>query len=134
MHEDDEALFGALRAGARGYLLKGADGEEIVPAVLAVAAGDAVYSAPVARRIVRFFTGAQHGYTAQVFPELTGREREILGLVAAGQGNHEIARHLVLSEKTVRNNVTAILTKLQVPDRAAAVAKARDSGLGTRTT
>jgi len=106
MHEDDEALFGALRAGARGYLLKGADGEEIVPAVLAVAAGDAVYSAPVARRIVRFFTGAQHGYTAQVFPELTGREREILGLVAAGQGNHEIARHLVLSEKKVRNILT----------------------------
>lgn len=130
MHEDDEALFGALRAGACGYLLKGADREEIVRAVLAVAAGDAVYSATVARRIVGFFTSAHQSYTAQVFPELTAREREILDLVAAGLGNHEIARRLVLSEKTVRNNVAAILTKLQVPDRAAAVARARDSGLG----
>jgi DNA-binding NarL/FixJ family response regulator len=133
MHEDDEALFGALRAGARGYLLKGADREEIVRAVLAVAAGDAVYSATVARRIVGFFTSAHQSYTAQVFPELTTREREILDLVAAGLGNHEIARRLVLSEKTVRNNVAAILTKLQLPDRAAAVARARDSGLGTPT-
>jgi DNA-binding NarL/FixJ family response regulator len=131
MHEDDEALFGALRAGARGYLLKGADREEIVRAVLAVASGDAVYSAGVARRIVGFFTSAHQTYAAQVLPELTGREREILDLVAAGMGNHEIARRLVLSEKTVRNNVAAILTKLQVPDRAAAVAKARDTGLGT---
>jgi DNA-binding NarL/FixJ family response regulator len=132
MHEDDEALFGALRAGARGYLLKGADREEIVRAVLAVAAGDAVYSANVARRIVGFFTSAHQTYAAQVFPDLTGWEREILDLVAAGLGNHEIARRLVLSEKTVRNNVAAILTKLQVPDRAAAVAKARDTGLGAQ--
>ena len=132
MHEDDEALVGALRAGARGYLLKGADREEIVRAVLAVAAGDAVYSAGVARRIVAFFTSAHQTYTAQVFPDLTAREREILDLVATGLGNHEIARRLVLSEKTVRNNVAAILTKLQVPDRAAAVAKARDTGLGTQ--
>jgi DNA-binding NarL/FixJ family response regulator len=132
MHEDDEALFGALRAGARGYLLKGSDREEIVRAVLAVACGDAVYSAGVARRIVEFFTSAHKAYAAQVFPELTGREREILDLVAAGLGNHEIARRLFLSEKTVRNNVAAILTKLQVSDRAAAVAKARDTGLGTR--
>jgi DNA-binding NarL/FixJ family response regulator len=131
MHEDDEALFGALRAGARGYLLKGADREEIVRAVLAVAAGDAVYSANVARRIVGFFTSAHQTYAAQVFPDLTGWEREILDLVAAGLGNHEIARRLVLSEKTVRNNVAAILTKLQVPDRAAAVTKARDTGLGS---
>jgi DNA-binding NarL/FixJ family response regulator len=131
MHEDDEALFGALRAGARGYLLMGADKAEIVRAVLAVAAGDAVYGAAVARRIVDFFTGAQQRYAAQVFPELTAREREILDLVAAGSGNHEIARRLVLSEKTVRNHVSAILLKLQVPDRAAAVAKARDAGLGT---
>lgn len=131
MHDDDEALFAALRAGARGYLLKGAERDEIVRAVLAVAAGDAVYSASVARRIVDFFTGAHQTYTAQVFPDLTAREREILDLIAAGLGNHEIARRLVLSEKTVRNNVSAILTKMQVSDRAAAVAKARDAGLGT---
>jgi DNA-binding NarL/FixJ family response regulator len=89
------------------------------------------YGAAVARRIVDFFTGAHRRYAAQVFPELTAREREILDLVAAGHGNHEIARRLILSEKTVRNHVSAILFKLQVPDRAAAVAKARDSGLGT---
>jgi DNA-binding NarL/FixJ family response regulator len=130
MHEDDEALFGALRAGASGYLLKGAEREEIVRAVLAVASGDAVYSSTVARRIVGFFTSAHKTYAAQVFPDLTAREHEILDLVATGLGNHEIARRLVLSEKTVRNNVAAILTKLQVPNRAAAVAKARDTGLG----
>jgi DNA-binding NarL/FixJ family response regulator len=131
MHDDDQALFGALRAGARGYLLKGADKAEILRAVLAVAAGEAVYGAAVARRIVEFFTGAQQRYAAQVFPELTGREREVLELVAAGCGNHEIARRLVLSEKTVRNHVAAILLKLEVADRAAAVAKARDAGLGS---
>ena len=131
MHDDDQALFGALRAGARGYLLKGADKAEILRAVLAVAAGEAVYGAAVARRIVEFFTGAQQRYAAQVFPELTGREREVLELVAAGCGNHEIARRLVLSEKTVRNHVAAILLKLEVSDRAAAVARARDAGLGS---
>ena len=131
MHDDDQALFGALRAGARGYLLKGADKAEILRAVLAVAAGEAVYGAAVARRIVEFFTGAQQRYGAQVFPELTAREREVLELVAAGLGNHEIARRLVLSEKTVRNHVAAILLKLEVADRAAAVAKARDAGLGS---
>jgi DNA-binding NarL/FixJ family response regulator len=131
MHDDDQALFGALRAGARGYLLKGADKAEILRAVQAVAAGEAVYGAAVARRIVAFFTGAQQEYAAQVFPELTGREREVLELVAAGCGNHEIARRLVLSEKTVRNHVAAILLKLEVADRAAAVAKARDAGLGS---
>lgn len=130
MHDDDEAMFGALRAGARGYLLKGADKAEILRAVLAVASGEAVYGAAVARRIVAFFTGAQQRYAAQVFPELTTREREVLDLVALGCGNHQIARRLVLSEKTVRNHVAAILCKLQAPDRAAAVAKARDAGLG----
>lgn len=132
MHDDDQALFAALRAGARGYLLKDADREDIVRGVLAVAAGEVLYGASVARRIVDFFTGAQQTYSAQVFPELTGREREVLNLVALGCGNHEIARRLVLSEKTVRNHVAAILTKLQSPDRAAAVARARDAGIGTQ--
>jgi DNA-binding NarL/FixJ family response regulator len=130
MHEDNQALFGALRAGARGYLLKGADRAEIIRAVLAVASGEAVYGAAVARRITDFFTGAERDYAAKVFPELTQREREVLDLVAAGCGNHEIAHRLELSEKTVRNNVSAIIFKLQVRDRAAAVAKARDAGLG----
>jgi DNA-binding NarL/FixJ family response regulator len=131
MHEDDETVFGALRAGARGYLVKGADREEIVRAVLAVAAGDAVYGGAVAGRIVEFFTQSQQRFAAQTFPELTVRERQVLDIVATGLGNHEIARRLVLSEKTVRNNVATILTKLQVHDRAAAVARARDAGLGS---
>ncbi|MFC8434000.1 response regulator [Streptomyces sp. NPDC057253] len=132
MHEDDEALFAALRAGARGYLLKDADRAEIVRAVLAVAEGQAVYGQAVARRIVDFFTGVHRDYAAQVFPELTEREREVLELIALGIGNHRIAARLVLSEKTVRNHVSAILTKLHVSDRAAAVARARDAGLGGR--
>jgi DNA-binding NarL/FixJ family response regulator len=132
MHENDEALFGALRAGARGYLLKGADRDRIVRAILAVADGDAVYGEQVARKIADFFTSAPRTYAAHVFPELTERERELLDLVAAGIGNHEIARRLVLSEKTVRNHVSTIFNKLHVHDRAAAVAKARDAGLGQR--
>ncbi|WP_317633544.1 helix-turn-helix domain-containing protein [Streptomyces sp. HUAS TT20] len=96
-----------------------------------MASGDAIYGDPVACRIVEFFTGAHRDYVARVFPQLTDRERDILDLVAAGCGNHEIARRLVLSEKTVRNHVSAILGKLQVRDRAAAVAEARDAGLGT---
>lgn len=130
MHEDDEALFAALRAGARGYLLKDAERDDIVRAVHGVAAGEAVYGPAVARRIIDFFTGTQQRYAAQVFPELTVREREVLALVARGCGNHEIARRLVLSEKTVRNHVATTLAKLQAPDRAAAVARARDAGLG----
>ncbi|MFE7839570.1 response regulator [Streptomyces sp. NPDC057474] len=130
MHEDDQALMGALRAGAHGYLLKGADRTEIVRAVLAVASGNAVYGQAVAQRINAFFTQTQRAYTAQTFPELTGREREILELVALGQGNHQIARTLYLAEKTVRNHVSAIMNKLGTTTRAATVARARDAGLG----
>jgi DNA-binding NarL/FixJ family response regulator len=130
MHDDDEAVFGALRAGARGYLLKDSERDDIVRAILAIAAGEAVYGGSVARRIVNFFTDAHEQYTAQTFPELTVRERQVLDLVAAGYGNHQIAQRLHLSEKTVRNNVAVILTKLQLHDRAAAVARARDAGLG----
>ncbi len=130
MHDDDEALFAALRAGARGYLLKDAERDDIVRAVLAVATGEAVYGPSVAGRIVDFFTDAHQRYASQVFPELTPRELEVLDLVATGQGNHEIARSLVLSEKTIRNHVATILVKLQVPNRAAVVAKARSAGIG----
>lgn len=130
MHEDNESLLSAMRAGARGYLLKGADRADIVRAIVAVARGEAVYGPSVARRIVDFYTRGQPEYVAQAFPELTARERQILELLATGSGNREIARQLCLSEKTVRNHVSAVLTKLQVRDRAAAVAKARDAGLG----
>jgi DNA-binding NarL/FixJ family response regulator len=130
MHADDAPLFAALRAGARGYLLKGADRAEILRAVASVAAGEAVYGADVARRIMDFYTGASDDYRAATFPELTAREREVLELLAAGSRNHEIARRLGVADKTVRNHVSAVLTKLQVSDRAAAVARARDAGLG----
>jgi DNA-binding NarL/FixJ family response regulator len=131
MHEDDEHVFTAMRAGARGYLVKGADGAEIIRAVQSVASGDAVYSGAVARRIVAFFAGNQSDTPAtRAFPDLTPRERDILSLLAAGCRNHEIARRLGMSEKTVRNHVSQVLTKLQVPDRTAAALKAREAGLG----
>ncbi len=129
MHEDDASLFGALRAGARGYLLKGADRDEIVRAVLAVAGGDALYGGAVARRVADALTGT--AARTPVLPELTGREREVLELLAAGLPTGRIARRLGLSDKTVRNHVSAVLTKLQVPDRAAAVSRAREAGMGT---
>ena len=131
MHEDDEALVGALRAGARGYLLKGADRTEIARAVLAVASGSAVYGEAVAGRISAFFTQSQRQYAARVFPDLTDREREILELVAEGDSNHAIARRLFLAEKTVRNHVSAIMNKLGTSCRAATVARARDAGLAS---
>jgi DNA-binding NarL/FixJ family response regulator len=129
MHEDDASLFGALQAGARGYLLKGADRQEILRAVLAVAGGDAVYGGAVARRVVDALTGAAS--RTPVFPELTGREREVLELLAAGLPTGQIARRLSLSDKTIRNHVSAVLTKLQVPDRAAAIVRARRTGMGS---
>jgi DNA-binding NarL/FixJ family response regulator len=131
MHEDDEHVFAALRAGARGYLVKGADGEEIVRAVHSVASGEAVYGGAVARRIVAFYSGRQaESPTTRAFPDLTPREREVLELLATGCRNHEIARRLGMSEKTVRNHVSQVLTKLQVPDRTAAALKAQESGIG----
>ena len=131
MHEDDAHVFAALRAGARGYLVKGADGEEITRAVLAVAGGDAVYGGSVARRIVEFYAGGDAGSAEQrAFPDLTPRERDVLGLLAEGCRNHEIGRRLEMSEKTVRNHVSQILLKLQVPDSTAAALRARDAGIG----
>ena len=133
MHDDDESLIGALRAGARGYVLKGADGSDIARTVRAAAAGDAVYGPSVARRIVGFFTGTQDRYAAQVFPDLSRREREVLDLIATGCNNLEIGRRLHIADKTVRNHISAVLLKLQVPDRAAAIIRAREAGLGRST-
>ena len=134
MHEDDEHVFAALRAGARGYLVKGADGEEIARAVRSVAAGEAVYGGPVARRIVTFYAGREdRSPVDRAFPNLTGREQDVLGLLSSGCRNHEIARRLGLSEKTVRNHVSQVLAKLQVPDRTAAALRAREAGLGGTT-
>jgi DNA-binding NarL/FixJ family response regulator len=129
MFEDDDSVFAAMRAGALGYLLKGADQDEIVRAIRAAAAGEAILGPEVARRVLAHFaTGA--GSTVAAFPALTEREREVLEHVAAGQGNAAIGQELMISLKTVRNHVSNIFTKLQVTDRAAAIVKAREAGLG----
>lgn len=127
--EDEEAFFGAVRAGARGYLLKGSSPEEIERAVRAVASGAIVLGPQVASSAMGYLTGARSA-RAGAFAELTVRERDVLELVARGHDNATIARRLVLSAKTVRNYTYAIFTKLDVNDRAALVAKARDAGIG----
>ena len=129
MFEDDDSVFAAMRAGARGYLLKGADQDEIVRAIGAAAAGEAIFGPEIAARVISHFA-AGSGSTATAFPALTAREREVLELVATGKGNAAIAHELVISLKTVRNHVSNILTKLQVSDRSAAIVKARRAGLG----
>jgi DNA-binding NarL/FixJ family response regulator len=130
MYEDDESVFLALRAGARGYLLKGADRPEIVRAVRAVAGGDAIFGAGVARRVMAYLSNPRPAVAAQAFPELTDREREILELVARGMNNLAITQRLVVSPKTVRNHVSNIFSKLQVADRAEAIVLAREAGMG----
>jgi DNA-binding NarL/FixJ family response regulator len=128
MFEDDESVFAAMRAGARGYLLKGAGPGEIERAIDAVGRGEAIFGPSVARRVIEFLTAPR---APAPFPELTDREREVLELIAQGWVNPRIARHFVLSEKTVRNHVSNILTKLQVTDRSAAIVRAREAGFGT---
>jgi DNA-binding NarL/FixJ family response regulator len=130
MFEDDDSVFAAMRAGARGYLLKGADQDEIVRAIEAVGSGEAIFGPRVAARVIEYFTTPQPTHAAQAFPELTAREREVLERIARGESNATIARHFVLSQKTVRNHVSNIFTKLQVADRAQAIVRAREAGLG----
>ena len=129
MSEDDGTVFAAIRAGARGYLVKGAEQEEIVRAITTVASGGAVFGATLALRIAEFFTAGPAAQT-EAFPQLTAREREILDLLAAGRSNQQIADTLFLSPKTVRNNVSNVFAKLQVADRAEAIVRAREAGLG----
>jgi DNA-binding NarL/FixJ family response regulator len=129
MFEDDDSVFAAMRAGARGYLLKGADQDEIVRAIRAAAAGEAIFGPEVAARVIRHFA-AGAGSATSAFPSLTERERGVLELIAAGKGNATIAHELVISLKTVRNHVSNIFTKLQVSDRSSAIVKARKAGLG----
>lgn len=128
MFEDDDSVFAAMRAGARGYLLKDSGGEGVVHAIRAVTSGEAVFGPGVAERIIGFFSVPWPAQRA--FPELTEREEEILVLVARGKSNQEIASRLFVSVKTVRNHVSNILLKLQVADRAQAVIRARDAGIG----
>ena len=129
MDSDDDSLFAALRAGARGYLLKEADGLDIERAVLGAAAGEAVFGSGVAERVLAFFTTGRRPQ-ASPFPQLSPRELEVLELIAQGLDNQQIARRLVLSDKTVRNRVSDVLGKLHARNRAEVVALARDAGLG----
>src|SRR5205823_4952942 len=130
MFEDDDSVFAAMRAGARGYLLKGADQTEIVRAIRSVANGEAIFGPAIAQRLISFFASPSPPVPPQSFPELTEREREILTVIAQGQSNTEIAGRLGLSQKTVRNHVSNIFNKLQVADRAQAIVRAREAGLG----
>lgn len=132
MHDDDESVFAAMLAGARGYLVKGADQDEILRAITAVAHGEVIFGPALAARVTRYFSllaGARPP-AEEPFPQLTARERDVLDLIAAGLANPQIAERLFLSPKTVRNNVSAIFTKLQVADRAQAIVQARQAGFG----
>ena len=127
---DDDSVFAAMRAGARGYVLKGADGEEVLEVVGAVVRGEAHFGPEITARIMGFFSAPRAVPASEAFPELTAREAEILGLIAHGMSNQEIARRLYLSAKTVRNHVSNIFLKLQVADRSQAIVRAREAGLG----
>jgi DNA-binding NarL/FixJ family response regulator len=135
MFDDDDSVFAAIRAGARGYLLKDADRDELVRAIVAVNRGEAIFSPAIAQRMIQYFTNAPGRIVPSKketgeFAELTEREHEILDLIAQGHNNNTIANKLSLSIKTVQNYVSSILTKLQVADRTQAIVRARDAGFG----
>jgi DNA-binding NarL/FixJ family response regulator len=127
---DDDSVFAAMSAGARGYLLKDAQPEETVRAIRAVAHGEAIFSPSVAQRLIDYFAEGRRESAASVFPELTSRERDVLSLLAEGYTNAVIADRLYLSPKTVRNYVSSVFSKLQVADRAQAIIRARQAGFG----
>jgi DNA-binding NarL/FixJ family response regulator len=131
MFEDDGSVFSAMRAGARGYILKEAGEDEVLRAIRSVAQGEAIFSPAIARKLMHFFA-KQHPESSPAFPELTEREREVLDRIARGESNAEIAQRLVLSPHTVRNHISNIFSKLQVADRAEAIIRARQAGLGDR--
>ncbi|MGO8959501.1 MAG: response regulator [Streptosporangiaceae bacterium] len=128
MFDDDDSVLAAMRAGARGYVLKGAQQDEIVRAIQAVAAGEAIFGPGIARRVLGLAGAPPGSYVP--FQELTSRERDVLRLIAAGMRNAEIARQMAIAPKTVANHVSAIFSKLQVADRSQAIVMARDAGLG----
>ena len=127
LFQDDDSVFSALRAGARGYILKDTDEEEMIRAIRAVAGGESLFGPDVARRVLATFAGARP-VAPSAFPELTEREKDILYLLARGKSNPAIAAELSLSPKTVANAVSIVLGKLQVADRAEAIARARAAG------
>ncbi len=128
MFEDDVSVFSAMRAGARGYILKDAQKDDLLRAIRAVSSGEAIFSPAIASRMIAFFNAARPAAPAHAFPELTERESEVLALVALGLSNSQIAERLVLSSSTVRNYVSSIFSKLQVADRTQAAIKARNAG------
>ncbi|CAN5139441.1 response regulator transcription factor [soil metagenome] len=130
MFEDDDSVFAALQAGARGYLLKGALKAEILRAIRALVSGEAIFGPAIAKRLMQYFAMPRPSSPEDAFPELTEREHEVLTLIARHETNPEIARRLHLSPKTIRNHVSNIFTKLQVADRAQAIIRAREAGLG----
>jgi DNA-binding NarL/FixJ family response regulator len=130
MLEDDDSIFAAMRAGARGYVPKGANQAEMLRAIRAVANGEAIFGPGIAQRLIGFFSASHPSAQSRIFPELTERESQVLALIAHGRTNTEIAEQLVLSLKTVRNHVSNIFSKLQVADRAQAILRAREAGLG----
>lgn len=130
---DDDSVFAAMRAGARGYILKGAEGEETLRAIRAVADGQAIFSPDIAARVMEYFSQSPANKPKSAFAELSLREHEVLELLAQGLTNTAIADRLVLSPKTVRNHVSNIFSKLQVADRAEAIIRAREAGLGDQT-
>lgn len=132
MDSDDDSVFAALRAGARGYLLKEAEVPDIERAIIGAARGEAVFGAGIAERVLAFFSAPRHT-AASPFPQLTPRELEVLELIAQGLDNSSIARRLFLSDKTVRNRVSDTIGKLHAGSRAEMVALARDAGLGGGT-
>jgi DNA-binding NarL/FixJ family response regulator len=129
MANDDDTVFYALRAGARGYVQKNAGQEELLPVIRAVASGQSLFGPAIARRLTAYFADSA---PSTLFPELTERERQILGLLAQGLDNTEIVRRLGLRPKTVSNAISSILNKLQVSDRTQAILRARELGLGAR--
>jgi DNA-binding NarL/FixJ family response regulator len=130
MFEDDDSVFSAMRAGARGYVLKGAHPSEILKVLRAVAGGEAYFGPDIAKRLMDFFSAPKPASPEDIFPELTSREVEILDLIAQGHSNAKIAARLFVSPKTVGNHISHIFTKLQVADRAHAIIRAREAGLG----
>ena len=130
MFEDDQSVFAAMRAGARGYVLKGAKHEAMLRAIDAASSGEAIFSAGIAARMMNFFTTSRAVIPPETFADLTDREREVLALIAQGAANSAIADQLTISVKTVRNHVSNIFSKLQVADRAQAAIRAREAGLG----
>ena len=129
MFDDDDSVFAAMRAGARGYLLKGAEGVEALQAIKAVSSGEAIFSPAIAERLMQYFGAARQSGSTLPFPELTEREREVLARIAQGYTNQAIAEQLVISPKTVRNHISSIFSKLQVTSRLEAIQRAKDAGM-----